>query len=264
MSTQVNIAETNDMLAELYKKAGIDSQGFEQKTEEKVIVKAEDKKEEPISRSEQLLSEIAAAVKPKPVEAEKPKPKTLSQDEMFSVGLELTKGNAQAIDTYLQGTDYLSRELSKHGLTVDDVKKAVAAATNQASQAEIERAANAWMQRQGNDWPGGKANQVLLGATMGRMRLNPSDPESYEKAYQEMKTQEIVVPVKREETGKRERTGSTAFATGAEHGTRKPAQSQTPTISQAKWDKMKPAEQQAMYNDLVSQGYKPEDIKFVA
>lgn len=275
-----SISEQNEQLSNLYKMAGIDPQGIEStetttstekaKETETVFVRIVDGKTFSGRDEVEVLNQIAAyaeaktAPAAKPAEQQKPATKTLSKDESFAIGMELMSGKAEAIDKYLEGSDYLNRELAKHGVTLDQVKQVVAVTSNQVSKEKIESAAGEWLKRTGNDWPGGEGNKQILGFKLAAMKLDPSSPDSYQKAYEQMKTEGMVLPVKTESAGKRKAAGSTSFATGSNETGQKPENSEIPTISQAAWAKLKPAEQQALYNELVSQGHDPAKIKFVA
>lgn len=276
-----SIVEQNEQLANLYKMAGIDPQGIESTQEKTTTEKASNETEKIFTRTVdgktftgrdevEVLNQVAAyaeaktaAPAAKPAE-QKPAPKTLSQDESFKIGMELMSGKAEAIEKYLEGTDYLNRQLEKHGVTLEQVKQVVARTSNQVSTEKIDAAANEWLRRDGNDWPGGERNKRLLGITVATMKLDPSDPNSYQKAYDEMKKDEFIFKEPAAQGGKKKAAGSTAFATGSNENQNKPENSEIPTISQAAWAKMKPAEQQALYNELVSQGHDPAKIKFVA
>lgn len=288
MATAMNNL-TNEDLAEIYKKAGINPQAIEAtagetqpgtENQETVFTRTVNIGGQPRTYTgateAEVLAQVVAAVEAQPVAvqqkpaSERPKPKQFSEDELFTLGLEVQKGNVKAIDNYLEQSGFLERTLeAKYGLTPEALKAAVSATITQADKNAADDAVRRWLEQPDNDYPGGKANSKIIGYTVAAMGLSPSDPESYRKAYAQMKADQMVLPnpdaAKTDATQtKRKPTGSTAFATGAEHDTRKPATEQTPTISRAWWDKLKPFEQQQHYNELVSQGHDPAKVKFTA
>jgi|ERR1700704_669538 len=288
MATATNSADVNAQLADLYKAAGIDPQAISSESNEAKL--GAEKQETVFTRTVniggqprtytgategEVTSQIVAAVeaqpvtaKEKPVAAEKSKPRQYSEDELFALGLEIQKGKIEAIDSYLEESGFLERVLErKFGLTPDALKVAVNATTAQADQSAANAAVQGWLEQPDNDYPGGKGNSKIIGYTVAAMGLPTNDPNSYKKAYEQMKADGMVLAnpdAKKEEAAKRKPTGSTAFATGAEHETRKAATEATPTISRAWWDKLKSFEQQQHYNELVGQGHDPAKVKFTA
>jgi hypothetical protein len=288
MATATNTV-TNEDLAELYKKAGIDPQApagaegeakpgtkaAEETVFSRTVKIAGQERTYTGSTPDEVLAQVVAAVEAQPaataekkIEA-KPQPKQFSADELFAIGLEVQKGDVKAIDAYLKDSGFLDRALAEQGLTLDALKSAVKNSATVANQTAATNAVNAWLNQPDNDYPGGKGNSKIIGYTVAALGLPTDDPASYQKAYEQMKADGMVLPNPEAEKGKeapakKKVAGSTAFATGAEHETRKAPADQVPTISKAWWEKLKPYEQQQHYNELVSQGHDPAKVKFTA
>lgn len=284
-----NSAEMNEKLAELYKQAGINPQALESETTgekpgaadqtEKVfthtVTIGGQQRTYTGSSEAEVLRQVTAAIEAQPAPTqekppiERPKPKQYTEDELFALGLEVQKGNVNAIASYLEQSGFLEKTLQeKYGLTPDQLKSAVQATITQASKDETDQAVRRWLDQPDNDYPGGKANSKIIGYTVAAMGLPTNDPESYRKAYEQMKADGMVLPnpdaKPPDDKGKKKVVASTAFGTGAEPDTHKATADQAPTISRAWWDKLKPFEQQQHYNELVSQGHDPAKVKFTA
>jgi hypothetical protein len=213
---------------------------------------------------EAILDQVVAAqnaVAPAKVEAEKPKPKELSKDQMFDIGLKLQQGDPNAITSFIEGSGLFDKWLEAKGIDIEAVKKTVS--TTQSKEVE-DKWATATAEflddvKAGKiDYPRAPQNKELMGITLVQLGLQPSK-ESMIKAFEHLKAKNMLFPEPKAESTKKPASGSTAF--GASGGTRdRVSGPEKPQLTQEEFKKMTPGELTAWANSMKQKGINPDTV----
>lgn len=220
---------------------------------------------------------------PKPPAAKEP----FTPEELASLGLRMSTGDPAAIKEYVAKSGVIDDRLKELGFDPDRFKTIVADHDADGTTKLWGTATEDFI-KDNPDWPGGQRNMKLLGQMMkeirneqGKSLAETPSKESLQKAYEALKAddllwsreEEVARETKRGKppettpavaapatppTPKRAPTGSTAFGTSQESGTRRasPTTPQVPTIT----DDMTPQQiMEAWKQQVVAEGKSPDD-----
>jgi hypothetical protein len=205
---------------------------------------------------EHLLSMVKAAQsayemgRPKPEEKkpEPPKP-AFTPDELAALSLRMAQGDPSALEEFIEKGGVVDKILEKRGIKTEEVKKVMEQGRSDDFQRRFDSARDEFLKT--SDWPGGTRNGKLMGYKLVELGLadNPTK-DNFQKAYDALKAEGLLdarveepatPPTEQRQDGgtpatparqapaaasaapKKAATGSTAFGTSQESGTRRSA-----------------------------------------
>lgn len=223
----------------------------------------------------QLAGATAAIVEEK-------KPEVAAMD-MFDIGAKLIAGDASGLKDYLKKSNILGEMLAEEGISIEQIKEATQKTLSNAVHDEWNDASNqlvAKVKAGESDFPGGQQNMKMMGIMLSRLEAQdkaegkklPRTVETMERAYALMKKEELVFPVGNNQqatttiTEKKIAPGSTAVGTAGNDKQTANAQQAIP-LAQRKFEidmtKMSNVDANRVWNDLIDQGIKPEQINVI-
>lgn len=225
--------------------------------------------------------EMAKAPEPKKEEVKPP----FTPEELAALQLKASSGDLKAIEEYMVKSGAIDRYLESKGFKPEEYKAILEERATTKVVKDWDGAVKDFLA--GSDWPGGTQNEKLLKYKLAELKDDKGQPlayspskESLMKAYESLKEEgmlfareeqktEEVKPVTTAaatttttpppaEVKKRPATGSTAFGTSQEAGTRRaaPNSKAVPQIT----DDMSPTEiMQAYKEGMIASGQSPDD-----
>lgn len=230
---------------------------------------------------ENILKQIAAAneaAQPAPVVVAKEEPKPAFTDaELFEISIGLQKGDPTVLKSFIVKSGVIREYLESEGVNVADLKKQVTAGQSAAENEKWKEATEAFkakIKAGESDYPGGAQNTELMGFMLATLNLGKKPSvESFEEAYAEMKKRGLVFPATAKTA---EETAAAAAAAAAIPKPKKIAPSSTAlgTHGHTKEDvaatpkgkvelditTLSPRQYSESYNELITRGFKPEQI----
>jgi hypothetical protein len=227
-----------------------------------------------------VLKQVTAAVEAAQLSAapaakvDEKKPEQLTAADMFDVGTKLIAGDASGLDTLLEKSGVFDRWLEKQGVSIEQIKAATTAVQTNSVHDAWKTATDQFTEKvkAGEiDFPGGPQNMKMMGITLAQLGLKPS-VESMEKAWAHMKKEGLVFSVEPAKAGekkdppatekKKDPPGSTAVGAAAAGGTpggEKPVIDPNRKV-EIDLSQLSPRQYTESYNNLILQGWKPEQI----
>jgi hypothetical protein len=226
--------------------------------------------------------------------AKKPEPKVepvkpaVSAEELAALQLKASTGDLKAHEEYLVKSGFLDRYLESKGFKPDEYKQVLQERASDKVAKDWNGAVQDFLKD--SDWPGGTQNEKLLKYKLAELKDDKGQPLAYSpskdsllKAYEALKAENMLFPreeqkpeekkdaatatttVKPATTAagtppvqKRAATGSTAFGTSQESGTRRttPASKAVPQIT----DDMTPQQIMDAFKEAsIAAGQSPDD-----
>lgn len=206
----------------------------------------------------------------------------LTAAEMFDIGTRLIGGDPTGLDTLLQKSGAIGRYLETQGVSIHALKTATQKTQTDAVFDDLTTAKNGFIQKvkAGEiDFPGGTQNEKMMGIMLARVQAEDKAAgrdgkftvQSFERAYDLMKKEGLVFPAESKPntqqtttvTEKKTAPSSTITGTAGSGKENTP-----PAIDpNRRWEidfrSMSVQDASRAWNDLITQGVKPEQINVI-
>lgn len=240
-------------------------------------------------KAAQQAYEMAKQPEPKKEEV---KPAGPTKEELAALQLKAATGDAEAMSEYMVKSGALDRYLEAKGIKPAEIQQVLQERASEKVAKDWDGAVKDFLAD--SDWPGGSQNEELLKYKLAELKDEKGQPLAYapskaslQKAYEALKEEKMLFAAEEKTTEekktiagvsvgsgtdkgthsssaggptatKRAPTGSTAFGTSQESGTRRasPTTPQVPTIT----DDMTPQQiMEAWKQQVVAEGKSPDD-----